>query len=56
MDVTMWVEMQELAVYVFAIPLLNLAAWAVGCVMLLAIAEMLAFAAYRVLARLGVLD
>lgn len=56
MDVTMWEEMQELAVYVLAVPLLNLGAWVAACMILLALAEMLAYVAYRVLARLGVVD
>lgn len=55
MDV-IWIELQELAVYVLYWPLMTVAAFSVGLVLLLVLAEALMYASYRVLTRIGFLD
>lgn len=54
MDV-IWVELQQLAVLVLFWPLTTLAAFAAGASVLLALAELVMYATYRVLTRIGFL-
>lgn len=50
-----WTELQTLFVLVLFYPLINLAAFAAGAALLLGLAEMLMYATYRVLTRIGLL-
>lgn len=51
-----WVELQELAVVVLYWPLVTVAAVGAGGAVLLVLAELLTYATYRVLTRIGFLD
>ena len=52
MDV-IWQQLQALFVLVLFYPLINVAAFAAGAALLLGLAEMLMYAIYRVVSRLG---
>jgi hypothetical protein len=52
----LWANLQQMAVIVLWWPLLTLAAVMVGAAILLAIAELGMYIAYRVLTRVGMLD
>ncbi len=51
-----WIALQEFGVYVLFWPLLTVGLLTVSAAILLAIAELLMYATYRVLTRMGVLD
>lgn len=55
MDV-IWIELQALAVYLLYYPLMTLGAFAAGLAILLGLMELLTYATYRVLTRIGFLD
>ena len=51
-----WEALQEFGVVVLYWPLLTVAAFGVGASLLLVLAELLMYATYRVLTRIGFLD
>lgn len=52
---TIWIELQQVAIYVLFYPLVTLVAFAAGCAVLLGLVDLVMYATYRVLTRMGFL-